>query len=148
MQRVQTLVQDGNEDAEVMASRRSLIVGSLKLAGGGALALAIAGSPGIARLAAAENHEGGQDGGGGGCGQDGGGGGRDGQDDGGGGRGGRGGQDGQGAGQVNGVPRTGVGIAGASDGQTAGLIGLAAAGAAAAAFFLRQRTSAEQPTDG
>ena len=147
MQRVHSLVQDGIEDAEVMASRRSLILGSLKLAGGGAVALAIAGSPGIARLAAAENHEGGQDGGGGGGGQDGGGGGRDGQDDGGGGRGGRGGQDGQGAGQVNGVPRTGVGIAG-SEGQTAGLIGLAAAGAAAAAFFLRQRTSAEQPTDG
>ena len=115
MQRVHSLVQDGIEDAEVMASRRSLIVGSLKLAGGGALALAVAGSPGIARLTAA-------------------------QDDG-------GGQDGQGAGQVNGVPRTGVGIAG-SEGQTAGLIGLAAAGAAAAAFFLRQRTSAEQPTDG
>lgn len=154
MRRLHTLFQEGVEEEEATTSRRGVIVGSLKLAGGGALALAFAGTPGIAHLAAAQEDQdddgqgGDGEGGGGGGGRDrdgdgGGGGGRGGDGEGGGG-GGRGGQD---AAQVNGVPRTGVGIPGGSDGQTAGLIGLAAAGAAAAAVFVRHRASVEQATD-
>jgi hypothetical protein len=45
------------------------------------------------------------------------------------------------------VPSVGVGMAGGSDAQTAGLIGLAAAGAAAAAVFMRNRAPVEQATD-
>src|SRR5918994_2600741 len=96
MRRLHTLFQDGCEEAAT-ASRRGLIVGSLKLAGGGALALALAGTPGIARLAVAQDDQGddGQGGQGGGGGRDGdgqgGGGGRGGDGQGGGG-GGRGGQ--------------------------------------------------------
>jgi hypothetical protein len=136
MRRLHSLVEGGFDEG-ASASRRSIIAGSLKLAGGGALALALTSTPGIARLAVADSHEAGQDGGGGG-GRGGGGGG--------GGRGGGGGG-GQGGGQVSGVPSVGVGIADGSAGQTAGLIGLAAAGAAAAAVFMRHRTDVEQATD-
>jgi hypothetical protein len=151
MRRLHSLLPDGFEEAST-ASRRSVIVGSLKLAGGGALALAFAGNPRSARLAAAQDDtyeegqaddgQGGQGDGGGGRGGDGqGGGGRGGDGQGG---GGRGGQD---AGQVAGVPSVGVGITGGSDGQTASLIGLAAAGAAAAAVLVRYREPVEQATD-
>ena len=151
MRRVHSLLQDGFEEAEaVTASRRSVIVGSLKLASGTAVALALAGTPGMAQIALADSHPAeGQGGGGGQGGQGGGGGGQGGQGGGGGqgGQGGGGGRGAQGGTQVNGVPSTGIGIAGGSDGQTAGLIGLAAVGAAAAAVFVRHRATMEQATD-
>ena len=126
--------QETGDQAPRRATRRGFLLDSAKLAGGGAIALALAG----ARLGAASAQD---DGGGGGGGL--GGGGRRG---GGGGGGGRRQADGGGqGGQGGALPGVGVGSAFKADGNNLpGLIGVAAAGAAAAAIFTRRASRAEE----
>ena len=141
---------DGTEEEDhAHASRRAFLAGSLKLAGGSALALAVASAPGVRHLALADSHEqaqddGGQDGGGqDGGGQDGGGGQDDGGQDGGGQDGG-----GRGGGRDGDMPRVGIGTtAGSSGSNVAGLIGVAAAAAAGAAVLTHRRARAEEASD-
>lgn len=141
MRRMHRLLWDGIEDEAMTASRREAIVGSLKVAGGGALALA--GVPGTALRAAAQDEatptatedgaatdaavtaEAGVTTGA---------------------TGGQGGQGGQAAAPAA-LPSTGAGSTG-GDGRAAGWLGAVAAGAVATALFVRRRTSAERPADG
>ena len=134
---------DGTEEEDqAHASRRAFLAGSLKLAGGSALALALTGAPGVRQFVAADSHEGqATDGQATGGAQDGG------QATGGGQDGGRAG--GQAGGQAGGrAPRVGIGTTAGSDGRNiAGLIGVAAAAAAGAAALTYRRSRVEQEAD-
>ncbi len=149
------------------ATRRDLLVGTLKLGGGSALALAIIGAPGLSRAVAAQDTtpEAGDDGAeaGDATAEDGGDGAEAGTDDGaeaggdggdgdetgtgGGGRDGGDRQDGRG-GQADSMPSVGTG-SGSQPGSSgvAGLAGLMAAGAAAAAMLTRRRSGSEERSE-
>lgn len=147
-----------NEIAEagtVTSSRRSMLGRSLRFAGGGALALALVGSPVIAGVAAAQDEEEDSGAGVGGGGRirtgaggrtrqagavAGGGGGGGGQ--GGGGRQGGGGDGGQGGGGGS-LPSVGVGSTVAGDRTLPAMLGVAAAGAAGAALIVHRNAQTE-----
>jgi hypothetical protein len=117
------LRSDQIENEEGMVSRRRVIVGALKVAGGSAGALALTSTPEIARLAVAQDDQNKKDG-------------KDRKGEGGGGQGG----------QATALPTTGVGIDGNANGQV-GLMSMVAISAAAGAVFMRRRAGARQPTN-
>jgi hypothetical protein len=118
-------LQDESRVGETIAgdllSRRGLVIGSLRVAGGAALAVAVAGSPGLSRTVEAQDDDGG-----------------------GGGNVGATTTVSASAAAPTRLPNTGVGADGRTGGLLAGLVGLAATGAAA---FVMRGTARDERAD-